>query len=132
MMLFQQQQQIQMTLLRRQEEANNRIQQEMEAMLRTNEDAKLADQQKDFQRTMRDLLTQVNKIASLPQYTAPLQLETKNPRRSIINEGQIAPPQRLESSDGLSEHSLRAGKKTTSHIRACPPASQFTRALSAH
>ena len=65
MMLLQQQQQIQMTLLKRQEEANKRIQQEMEAMLRTNEDTKLADQQNDFQRTMRDMLAQVNKIASL-------------------------------------------------------------------
>ena len=108
MMLLQQQQQIQMTLLKRQEEANKRIQQEMEAMLRTNEDAKLADQQMDFQRTMRDLLTQVNKIASLPHYTAPLQLDTKSLRQPMITRGQTAPPQIPDSSDGLSEHSLRA------------------------
>ena len=79
-----QQQQAQMQQLKQQEEENKRIQQEMEALLRTQDNSKVDYQRRELQKIMREVSSQVSNLVThaqpaLPHTYAPPGREGKLP-----------------------------------------------------
>ena len=93
-----QQQQAQMQQLKQQEEENKRIQQEMEALLRTQDNSKVDYQRRELQKIMREVSSQVSNLVTHAQPALP---------------HTYAPPQRRQAS---SDNTALSGDTATNPV----------------
>ena len=92
-----QQQQAQMQQLKQQEEENKRIQQEMEALLRTQDNSKVDYQRRELQKIMREMSSQVSNLVNQAQpalpnsYAPPLRRQASSDNTALSGEAATNP-----------------------------------------